>query len=484
MKIAIIGGGIGGITAALYLTADGHDVTIYERSDRLGGRIDYAQESEFKVDKGPTIVLLPQMIKQILSEAGVADDAIDMVRCDPLYRIHYFDGTTFDKYSNTEKQLAEIRRVFPGEEQHFLDYMEEMSWRYTKGKKAFLDKPFVRKRDFWTIANLVTLRKLKAHLNMKKDANSFFKHPQLQEAFSFQSLYIGGNPHQTPALYSLIPYAEHEFGIWYVRGGYASMIPKLESILLERDARVYLKTEISKLAIENGVCTGIMLGSKKKSYDHVIINGDFPMTSSLLSRKLAKRPLKKYQASSGCLLVYLGLNRRYDDAQIHQFFLGADSDSMYRDIFKQRKIPMFPSVYVFNPSIVDDTLAPEGKSVLYLLIPVPSGKHISWDFIADDLADFAIDEVERRGFPDLRASIEWKQIRTPKQAMKEGLYQGGSFGLAPTLSQSGVFRPQIDPHGIKNLYAVGASIHPGGGVPIVMQGAKMLFEYMKEQGLD
>lgn len=484
MKVAIIGGGIGGITAALYLTKDGHDVTIYERSDRLGGRIDFTEVEGYRVDKGPTIVLLPQMIQEILSETGVSEEAIEFVRCDPLYRIHYFNGMIFDKYSDTQKQLAEISRVFPGEEQHFLDYMEEMQMRYDKGKKAFLDKPFVKKNDFWTLMNLLTLNKLRAHWSVRRDANSFFDNPKLQEAFSFQTLYIGGNPNQTPALYSLIPYAEHKFGIYYVKGGYASIIPKLESIILERDGRVYLKTEVNKLIVENGVCKGLMFGNQKKMYDHVIINGDFPMTSSLLSRKSAKRPLKPYQASSGCLLVYLGLNRTYKEAQIHQFFLGADTEHMYRDIFKQRKIPMFPSVYVFNPSLIDESLAPEGKSVLYLLVPVPSGKHISWDYIADDLADYAIEEVERRGFPELREAIEWKQIRTPKQAMKDGLFQGGSFGLAPTLMQSGVFRPQIDPHGIKNLYAVGASIHPGGGVPIVMQGAKILFDYMKSHGLD
>ncbi len=483
MNIAIVGGGIGGITAALYLTLDGHDVTIYERKAQLGGRISYAQAPGFKVDQGPTIVLLPQMIKDILTEAGVASDVLDAVRCDPLYRIHYYDGTTFDKYSDTDQQLAEISRVFPGEEQHFRDYMKEMRIRYHQGKKAFLDKPFVRKSDFWTVGNLLSLIKLRAHWSVRNDANVFFADPKLQEAFSFQTLYIGGNPDQTPALYSLIPFAEHEYGIWYVKGGYASLIPKLESILLERDARVYLNSDVTEIIVEDGECKGVVVNNKRRNYDRVIMNGDFPTTMPLLRRKFAKRPKRTYQPSSGCLLIYLGLNRCYEDAQVHQFFFSSNFEEMLKAVFKTRKIPESPSIYVFNPSLIDDTLAEPGKSVLYLLVPVPAGKYISWELEAEDFADLIIDEVERRGFPGLRDAIEWREVRSPKQAMQDGLYQGGSFGIAPTLSQSGVFRPQVDPHGIRHLYAVGASIHPGGGVPIVMQGAKLLFAYMQEQGL-
>jgi phytoene desaturase len=142
-----------------------------------------------------------------------------------------------------------------------------------------------------------------------------------------------------------------------------------------------------------------------------------------------------------------------------------------KEIFVERKIPTDPSIYTFNPSSVDSTLAPEGKSVMYVLVPVPSETSIDWanqDAFVEDI----ILRLEKKGFPNLREKILWKKVRTPKDALREGLYAGGSFGIAPSLFQSGPFRPQVQPYKEKNVFAVGASIHPGGGIPIVMQGAK------------
>lgn len=172
-------------------------------------------------------------------------------------------------------------------------------------------------------------------------------------------------------------------------------------------------------------------------------------------------------------MVYLGLNKMYHDAPVHQFFMGEHFDQHMKEVFQTKTIPQDPSFYTFNPSIIDRSLAPEGCSVLYMLIPVPSGDHINWEE-ETDFVEKMVDRLEKRGFPRLRESIVWKKIRTPNDSLREGLFEGGGFGLAPNLFQSGVFRPQVKAADTDNLYAVGASIHPGGGVPIVMQSAKLM----------
>lgn len=144
-----------------------------------------------------------------------------------------------------------------------------------------------------------------------------------------------------------------------------------------------------------------------------------------------------------------------------------------REVFQTKTIPQDPSFYTFNPSTIDPSLAPEGSSVLYMLIPVPSGDHINWEQ-ETDFVDKMVERLEKRGFPQLREAVVWQKVRTPNDSMREGLFEGGSFGLAPNLFQSGVFRPQVKVADVDNLYAVGASIHPGGGVPIVMQSAKLM----------
>ncbi|MCA0174131.1 phytoene desaturase family protein [Bacillus sp. RAR_GA_16] len=471
MTIGIVGGGIGGMLSALLLSQKGYKVEIHEKASSLGGRLAFVEKDGFKIDKGPTIVLLPEMIYEFLDKAGIPREEVEMIRCDPLYRMIYPNGETFTKTSDIKKQLEEIARMFPGEERHFLSYLEDMRERFKKGKAAFLEQSFVNRKDFFTPGNIKLLLELKAYQSVQTQVSHYFNDKRLQEAFSLQTLYIGGNPAASPALYSLVPFSEYEHGIWYIKGGYASLITVLEKHLQLQNIPVHLESNVEELLLEGKACKGIRTSSGEHYYDKVVYNGDFPMIKHLI--KDVKAPRKKYKASSGCLLLYMGLDRVYENAEVHQFFMTDDFSSHMKDVFRSGKLNDQPAIYTFHPSRIDKTLAPPGKGVLYVLIPVPSGESIRWDE-KDQVASRMIDLLESRGFPELREAIEWMEIRTPEDAELEGLYQGGSFGIAPTLTQSGAFRPQVKPFKYDNLYAVGASIHPGGGIPIVMQGADLL----------
>ncbi|MFK3959092.1 phytoene desaturase family protein [Pseudalkalibacillus hwajinpoensis] len=471
MTIGIVGGGIGGMLSALLLSQKGYNVELHEKAPTLGGRLSFVERDGFKIDKGPTIVLLPEMIYEFLDKAGVPREEVQMVRCDPLYRMIYPDGSTFTKTSNIEKQLEEITRMFPGEEQHFLSYLEDMRVRFKKGKAAFLEQSFINRKDFFTPNNMKLLLELKAYQSVQSQVSNYFNDERLQDAFALQTLYIGGNPSASPALYSLVPFSEYEHGIWYLKGGYASLITVLEKHLRLQNVTVHLESNVEELLIEGKTCRGIRTTSGEHYYDKVVYNGDFPMIKNLIKNE--KVPRKKYKASSGCLLLYMGLDRVYENADVHQFFMTDDFTSHMKDVFQGGKLTDQPAIYTFHPSLIDETLAPPGKGVLYVLIPVPSGEAVEWDE-KENVASKMIELLESRGFPGLKESIEWLEIRTPADAEVEGLYKGGSFGIAPTLTQSGAFRPQVKPFKFENLYAVGASIHPGGGIPIVMQGADLL----------
>jgi phytoene desaturase len=474
MKTAIIGSGIGGLITALYLSKNGYDVTIFEKNDEAGGRLSFVKHGDYKVDRGPTIVLLPDMLKEILTEVGIDFSKLDLVRCDPLYRLSYRDGRSFSKWSDLTEQLAEISAKFPGEESNFNRYLKDMEFRFTEGKKAFLDRDFIKKRDFWNGPNIQTLLKLKAYQTVKSQAKQYFKDPMMQEAFSFQTLYIGGAPFKSPALYSLVPFSEHFHGVWYVKGGYASLVTILVSELEERGVTFRFNSNVTEILCSKKRCVGLTVEKRQHLFDQVVYNGDFPHIKELLPDVKVK---KKFVPSSGCLLLYLGLSKIYENNVIHQFLMSDDLQQHMEDVFVHKTLPKDPAIYTFHPSIIDDSLAPKGHGVLYGLIPVPASLDIDWDDI-NDYVEQIINEIEKRGFPNLRDHIVWKEIRTPKDSHIDGLYQGGSFGIAPTLTQSGVFRPQLKPFDYENLYVVGASIHPGGGIPIVMQGAKLLANYI------
>ncbi|WP_223869983.1 phytoene desaturase family protein [Paenibacillus sabuli] len=478
MHIAIVGGGVGGMTAALLLRRRGMRVTLYERQPRLGGRLAYETGGGYRIDQGPTIVLLPEMLLGILEEAGIPRSRVPLVPCDPMYRIHYADGTVLHKWRDPDRQAAELERLSPGEGAGFLRYIRDMERGYREGKAAFLDRPFLRRRDFYTAGNLALLTRLKAYKSVRGLAADYFRDERLRDAYSLQTLYIGGAPFQSPGLYTLLPYAEHAYGVWYLKGGYAALVPILERELREQGVEVRLDAPVEQLWIEEERAAGVYCGGERVRYDGVVYNGDYPGIGALLGDAGGAGQRRRYTPSSGCVLIYLGLDRQWPKAAAHQFFLPRSLTAGLRRIFGEGQLPDDPSFYAFYPGALDSDAAPPGGSVLYLLVPAPPAGRLDWSAVTPPLVRHVLAEAERRGFPGLRQAIRWQSVRTPADAAAEGLYQGGSFGIAPTLTQSAVFRPQIASSAVKGLYAVGASVHPGGGVPIVMQGARLLADHL------
>lgn len=472
-QIAIVGSGIGGLTSALLLTKQGYQVTIYEKSHRTGGRLAYEEEGIYRIDQGPTIVLLPDMLLDILEEAGVDRSKVELIRCDPMHRFYFEDGRVLNKWSSREEQVDEINRVFPGEGKGFKQFMADMDPLFPRGVSAVLERPFPKQRDFFTREMTGLLKQMRAYTSLRSAMSRYFHSEQLRDAYSLQSLYIGGSPLSTPGIYTLLPYAEHEYGVWILKGGYASLASILEEELKNRGVIFHFGEEVTSLVIEEGSCKGIVTSQGTAHYDATLYNGDFPQITELLSPK-HRRKRRAYKASSGCLLVYLGVEKRFEEATTHQFFLPSAFVSNMKEVFQKHRLPEHPSFYVFNPVDADASAAPEGHSVLYFLIPVPNAERFSHGEETGKLIEKVLEEAEKKAFPGLREHIRWQKVRTPNDAKRDGLYGGGSFGIAPVLSQSGVYRPQPKPYpNIQGLYAAGASIHPGGGVPIVMQGAKL-----------
>ncbi|TFD99263.1 phytoene desaturase family protein [Jeotgalibacillus salarius] len=474
MRVSIIGGGIGGMMSALLLNKKGFEVTLFEKEKKLGGRLAYHIHGDYKIDKGPTIVLLPEMLQSLLKEAGVSEEEYELISCDPLYDLHFADGTIYTKYRDKQAQMEEINRVFPGEEAGYLEFMSDMEKRFNEGKPRFLEQSFLKRWDAIQPATLNSLRKLKAFKSVSRQLHNYFQDDRLKTAYALQTLYIGGNPFQTPGIYSLVSYSEHEHGIYYMKGGYAKLAEVLEKKMIEENIRIVKEANIEKISIASGRAEGVLYNSKYEQTDAVVLNGDFP-----IAEKLINKQGRQYQPSSGCVLIYIGADGLYDNRKMHQFYLSENFEKNMNQIFKERVIPEDPSYYVFNPSIIDETLAPKGKSALYVLVPVPSEIDEDWESVKYSLKEKVLESMERSGFESLRERAEWIDIRTPEEAKQEGLYTGGSFGIAPALFQSGPFRPQFQPYPeLENVFATGASTHPGGGVPIVMQGAKLLADGM------
>ncbi|QJC53960.1 phytoene desaturase [Paenibacillus albicereus] len=474
MKAAIVGAGVGGLVTALLLRRQGLEVDVYEKEARAGGRLGYEEDGtgRFRIDQGPTIVLLPDLLRDILVEAGVPPEAIELTRVDPLYDFYYPDGTRWTKHQDAGRQEQELEAAYAGGGADFRRYMRDMEGLFDYGFEAFLSRTFSRPSSFLTPANLRFLLRSRAWRGLRPWTSAYFRDERIRDAYSLQSLYIGGSPLQAPALYGLIPYSEHKHGIWYVKGGYGRLAEVLEQACRSAGVRVHLSCPVESVQVEQGRCTGLTAAGERRTFDAVVYNGDYPGMAGLLDG-WRSRP-KRYQPSSGCLLVYLGLDRRWEEAGAHQFFLPERHLDHMEDVFRHGRFSQTPSFYAFNPVAVDSDAARPGESVLYVLIPVPADERLDWEGAGAELVERVLERAEALRFPGLREAIRWRRVRTPREAARSGLYRGGSFGIAPVLGQSGGFRPQVKPLPIERLYAVGASVHPGGGIPIVMQGARLL----------
>ncbi|SDJ18459.1 phytoene desaturase family protein [Salimicrobium halophilum] len=478
-KTTIVGAGIGGLMTALYLSKQkDRDITILEKNSHAGGRMTFETHEESKIDQGPTIVLLPSLLLELMEAAGIEKSRIPLIPMEPMYHVHFPDGTTFRKFQSEEKQLEEFSSVFPEEREGFLEFLKEMGPYFEMGKSRILGQTFADKKKFFHPDILKLLWGMKAYKSLRAFMSKYFISDMLLDSYSLQSLYIGGNPSKSPSIYSFIALSEHLEGIWYVKGGYAHLIDILTEELERRGVEIQTNTEVQHILIEKEKAVGVQTADGERRFDEVIYNGDFPLMDTMLPERL--RLNKTYTPSSGCLLFYIGTDKIYSDQPVHQFFMTDNFRSHMKEVFETKQVPDTPSIYAFHPSVVDESLAPEGKGVLYVLVPVPADTSINYEK-EGVLSNYVIDILEEKAFPHLRQHIEWWKIRTPKDAEISGLYEGGSFGIGPTLGQSGMFRPQFRPYPVENLYAVGASIHPGGGVPIVMQGAKLLADELSKE---
>ncbi|MGL4523682.1 MAG: phytoene desaturase family protein [Bacilli bacterium] len=475
MGVAIIGGGIGGMISAAMLAKQGHEVTLFEKEDRLGGRLHYENiTSSHKVDQGPTIVLLRETLVQTLRACGVKDNEYELLQLDVLYNVHFPDGQSYTKFSDYEQQIQYMKTHWSDDVNNWERWYSEMNERFTLGEREVLDKSFSSRFGAFRPAIARLLYKLQAWKSAAKSSADYFTSPHVQEAYAFQTLYIGGNPYTSPSVYSLVSYSEHAHGIWYVKGGYAQLVTLLETALQNVGVTIIKNRAIKRIIHTKNVAEGVMLDNEEThSFSSIIVNGDWGTTERLTGKE--EYVFQKMTPSSGCVLMYLALDKVYRDRHVHEFWMSENSEMHMKQVFKTKEIPSSPSIYTFNPSVIDESLAPENESVLYVLIPVPSGEKIDWEK-SKYWQEKQLERLEKMGFPSLRKHILKCNVRTPKDSLRDGLYAGGSFGIAPSLLQSAHFRPQVKSRTVKGVFQVGASIHPGGGVPIVMKGANLVVE--------
>jgi phytoene desaturase len=484
-KIIIIGSGFGGLSAAARLAAKGHEVQIFEKRDKLGGRAYVYEINGFKFDGGPTIVTAPFMLDDIFAAAGKRrEDYFELVPCQPFYRIFNHQGRSFDYNDNADFTLSQIEQWSPADKAGYLKFIQSTQAIFEKGFVALADKPFLNFMDMLRI--IPDLIKLQSHQSVYKYVSQFVQDDFLRRCFSFHPLLVGGNPFETTSIYALIHYLEREWGVHYAMGGTGAIVQGLGRLFEELGGQICVNTEVQEILVEGRRVSGVRLadGAIHKA-DIIISNADVAFTYRHLipeqyRRKYSNRKIEKMRYSMSLFVIYFGAKRRYTDTGLahHNIILGQRYKGLLDDIFTKKHLADDFSLYLHMPTLTDPSLAPAGCESFYVLSPVPHlGSGIDWTQAAKPYRDRIMQFLEDNYLPDLQANIVAEHHIDPLHFQNTlNSYLGSAFSVEPTLSQSAWFRPHNRSEDFDNLYFVGAGTHPGAGLPGVLASAKIAEE--------
>lgn len=482
--VSVIGAGAAGLASAIRLQHAGYDVTLYEKESIPGGKMNQLQKDGFTFDMGPSLVMMPDIYKEVFELAGRnPDDYIPMQRLDPMYTA-FFGDEKINVSSDLTKITQEMENISDQDMAGFLGYLKDIYERYIVAKDHFIQRPFRNASDFYNPKVIHQALKLKTFDSANHSIGKYIKDKRLQQILSFQTLYIGVSPNNGPSLYTIIPMIEYLYGIWFIKGGMHTMATGMEKLFLELGGKVQYDTSVEEIVIEKQEAKGIKINDEIIHSDFVMCNADFPYAMKNLVKdqkskgKYTDKKIDKMKYSCSCFIMYLGMDKKYEQIEnIHNFVFSKDLDENLEDIFSG-DVLSDPSFYVYMGSKMDKSLAPEGKDGLYILVPVSdlSTSKYEWN---EDTIQYYRDRVFMKlktieGFENVEDEVISESYMTPVDWRdKFNAYNGACFGLQPTLTQSNHFRPQAKAKNCEKLYFTGSSTHPGAGVPIVLTSAKI-----------
>lgn len=487
-KIAIIGAGPGGLACAMLLAAKGYTVEVFEKKPYIGGRTSSIQLGEYTFDMGPTFFSMPHILEEIFEATGrKLTDYVDLIEIDPMYELK-FPNVSLTPSRDQAKTKQQIKENFPGNEQGYERFMKD-----TEKKMAAL-MPILQNRhnslfDYLRLRTLRALPQLSLHQSLYDVLSNYFTDEQLKLAFTFQSKYLGMSPWDCPGAFSILSYMEHKYGIFHTMGGLNQLTKAMAKVIEEMGGKIHLNQGVKKLSINHRKqVTGIKLETgEERTFDEVVVNADFAhaMTSLVEEntlKKFSKQKLEMKDYSCSTFMLYLGVKKTFDLPH-HLIVFSNDYKKNVEEITKTKELSLDPSIYIHNPSVTDPTLAPIGKSALYILAPVPNNYSlIEWEKHKHEFRKLVLEQIAlKTDYKNLEPYIEEEKMITPLDWDQDiHVYRGATFNLAHHLKQMMYFRPHNQFQELENLWIVGGGTHPGSGLPTIFESARITARSMTE----
>jgi len=499
MRAVVIGSGVGGLSAAIRLAAMGLQVLVLEKLPGPGGRAFVHRAQGFTFDMGPTVITVPPFLEDLFAtapgdprlypdfpeEEGLrhTERYVKLVPLDPFYRLHFPDGTHFDYKDDPEHLKGEIARIAPEDLEGYRQFEAHARALFQKG---FLELGFTH---FGSLLDLLKvapdLLRLDAVRPLFRLVSRYFKSPKTRQIFSFESLLIGGNPLQVPALYAMIHFVERRWGVHFALGGTGALVAGLVRKLEELGGKVRFNAPVRRILTKGRRAVGVALQDGEKiEADLVVSNADYVHTYGEL---LAPEDrfwhgdwrLKRTRLSMSLFVAYFGFKARGDEGERlrhHNVLLAPRYEGLLQDIFGRKVLPEDFAHYLHLPTLTDPSLAPPGHHAAYTLVPVPhNGSGLDWGRLGPEYLEKALRYLDEAGYlPGLMDRLVYTHCITPDYFQWTlNSHLGNAFGPEPVLWQTASFRPRNRSEDVRGLYLVGQSYQPGAGLPSVMMSAKM-----------
>ena len=468
----------------------GAEVTVFERHGKVGGRsatLEVASPAgSFRFDTGPTFFLYPRVLADIFAACGRRlEDEVELIRLDPQYHLLFEAGGEIRATNDLERLATEIGRFAAADAAALPRFMADNRAKLA-AFKPILESPFHSALDLLRPDMLRSLKLMRPHRTVDSDLATYFSDERVRLAFSFQSKYLGMSPFRCPSLFTILSFMEYEFGVFHPRGGCGAVMTAMERVARSMGVRFRMAEPVREITFTGRRATGVRTDSGVEAVDALVINADFAQAMSTLvpdrlRRRWTDRKLAGKKFSCSTFMLYLGIKGDLPDLAHHTILLARDYRRNIAEIEAGVAPPEQPSLYVQNACVTDPALAPPGCSTLYVLVPVGNrvGEGVDWAAEQARYRALVLRRLEALGISGIEERIVFEQVLTPNDWEADlNIFRGATFNLAHSLRQMLHWRPRNRFEDLDGVYLVGGGTHPGSGLPVIFEGARITSKLM------
>jgi phytoene desaturase len=488
-KICVIGAGLGGLSAAIRLANKGFEVDLYEQNIKPGGKAGEIKEMGYRFDTGPSLLTMPQVIKDLFSECGEnIDDYLSINRLELICKYFYPDGSTINAYSDQDKFGKEIDEKTSDNSASLNKYLTYCKTIYDLAGDLFLTKnpsslsTYLNSKALKTLLNV---GKIDPFRTINRANESFFNDQRLVQLFNRYATYNGSNPYLAPATLNIIPHVEYNQGSFIPVGGIYSISKALYKLAEKKGVNIFLSQKVDEIILENKKVKAIRVNDKILKYNKIISNVDVNFTFKNLIRNFESRESRRYEKklpSFSGLVFYWGIKKEFPELETHNILFSKDFKKEFDDLFDNKTIHNDPTVYIYISSKLNKDDAPAGKENWFVMVNAPHIQNQNWESEIKTTRKDVVKKINNFLNTDIESLIEFEIIMSPVDIQnRTGSYLGSIYGISSNDKFAAFMRQSNRSKTVKNLYFCGGSAHPGGGIPLVILSGKIVSDIIQSE---